>query len=315
MPEPRLQPAPATLPDRPAPAVARAHRWRFHRVGGLDQVVLEYRRRPRPPRPSSTRSCGWRSRARPRGSRSTGGPSSCSTPTGTGASACRKSSPRCLVRRPARRPRAAPAGRPRPALAAIPTATPEGRALLGGPGRSSASRGRPGAAVVTPADVADTSKVFARTAFNGDGILPLDAVMDPEARKVAGEVMACLGPTVDRSGMPGFDGQRLELFFDELQAFVAWWDEGNATEGAMPLGPATPAAWVAVEAVKARVDGLLRPLRPCRPRPARGPRAEPHRRGLGRARGEGPLRGPGRPRRPSRSRASSRAGPCRSSRA
>src|SRR5512138_811507 len=42
MSQPAAQPAPAAAPEAPARAGRdRPHRWRFHRVGGLDQVTLE----------------------------------------------------------------------------------------------------------------------------------------------------------------------------------------------------------------------------------------------------------------------------------
>jgi hypothetical protein len=139
-------------------------------------------------------------------------------------------------------------------VAAISGGTPEGRALLGGALRLLASLGRPDAVAIGPADVADTSKVFEGTLFNGDGIVPPEAADDPEVRKVADELVACVGSVADRSGKPGFDRARLERFFSALAAHVAWWDGAGLLEGAMPLGPATPAAWSAVQAVRTRID-------------------------------------------------------------
>jgi hypothetical protein len=256
MPEPSASVAAAPAPSA-APAAGRGHRWRFHRVGGLDQVVLDSgadlaHLGELDPKLWVALSCptkGLELDGRTLELLDADRDGRVRVPEILGA--IRWCEPRLddLSR--------LLAGSAELPLAALSTATPEGRALLGGARQLLASLGKAGATAVTPADVADTSKVFASSAMNGDGILPPGAVPDPEARKVAEEVVACLGSVVDRSGLPGFDGQRVELFFEQLRAFVAWWDEGNGTEGAMPLGPATPAAWAAVQAVKGRVEDYL----------------------------------------------------------
>ncbi len=253
MPEPVAQPV-SLPPPAAAPAPGRGHRWRFHRVGGLDQVVLESgadlaHLAELDPKLWVALSCPTKGlELDPRTLELLDSDRDGRVRVPEILAALRW----CAVRLDdLGRLLSGASDLP---LAAIDAATPEGRALAGGARHILASLGKAAAEVVTPADVADTSKVFAKTAFNGDGILPPEAVADPEARKVAEEVMLCLGPVVDRSGQPGFDAQRLELFADNLQSFVAWWDDGNAADGAMPLGPATPAAWAAVQAVRGRVD-------------------------------------------------------------
>jgi hypothetical protein len=248
MAEPSAPPAAA-----PSPAAPR-HRWRFHRVGGLDQVVLDSgadlaHLAELDPKLWVALSCptkGLELDGRTLELLDSDRDGRVRVPeilAAVGWCAARLDDLGRLLPGAAEVP-----------LAAISTATPEGRALLGGARRVLASLGKPDAASVGPADVADTSKVFEKTVFNGDGILPAEAVADPEARKVAEEIVATVGAAVDRSGKPGFDQARLERFFDEARAYAAWWDDGNAAEGAMPLGAATPAAWGAVQAVRARVD-------------------------------------------------------------
>jgi hypothetical protein len=143
------------------------------------------------------------------------------------------------------------------ALAALDLSTPEGKALHGAARQLLAALERPDATTVTPADVADVSHVFDGTDFNGDGVIPAEAAgADAVARQLAVDAMACAGSAPDRSGRPGVDGPKLEAFFDELAAVAAWWalGEGPATQ---TLGPATPAAWTAVEAVRTRVDDFF----------------------------------------------------------
>ena len=137
-------------------------------------------------------------------------------------------------------------------LAAVSNSTPEGRALLGGARHVLASLGKADALEVLPADVADTSKVFAGTQLNGDGIVTPDAASDPELRQVLADVVDCIGGVTDRNGQQGVDQAHLDRFFDELAKFVAWHSE--ADDEVMPLGAGTPAGWQAIAAVRSRVN-------------------------------------------------------------
>ncbi|HTP52756.1 MAG TPA: hypothetical protein VMK42_18860 [Anaeromyxobacteraceae bacterium] len=138
-------------------------------------------------------------------------------------------------------------------LAAIQEGTPEGRALLGAARQILESLGKGSATEVTPADVADTTRVFERTVLNGDGVVLPESAEDAETKELIGEVMASMGGVPDRSGKPGVDQARLDAFFAELVAFDAWWKAGQGA-GVQVLGAATPAAGAALRAVRSKVD-------------------------------------------------------------
>lgn len=138
-------------------------------------------------------------------------------------------------------------------LSALSDATPEGRALLGAARQILASLGKPDAAEIGPEDVKDLSGVFAKTRFNGDGVVPAEAAEDEATRQAILDAMACAGSTPDRSGLPGLDEARLDAFWKELAAYVEWQAAGEAG-GVMVLGPGTPAAWEAIQAIKPKLD-------------------------------------------------------------
>jgi len=138
-------------------------------------------------------------------------------------------------------------------LAAIKEETPEGKALLAAARRILESLGKPNAAEVTPQDVADTTKVFEKTLFNGDGVVTPASAEDAEVRQVISDALATVGGVADRSGNPGVDQAKLEAFFEDLGAFDAWWKLGQAP-GVQVLGAGTAAAGEAVQAVRAKVD-------------------------------------------------------------
>jgi hypothetical protein len=145
-------------------------------------------------------------------------------------------------------------GAPTLPLSAISTSTPEGRALLGAAKQILAAAGKASAAEVTPADVGDLSKVFEKTPLNGDGLVPASAAEDADSRQVILDAIACVGSEADRSGEPGIGAAKLEAFWKELQAYADWWAKAEATAGVLALGDATPAAHACFAAVRARID-------------------------------------------------------------
>ncbi len=143
------------------------------------------------------------------------------------------------------------------ALAALREDTPEGRATLGAARHVLAQVGRPDALAVRGSDVADTTKVFEKTLFNGDGVVPPEAATDVEARQALLDVMATMGSTPDRGGHPGVDRARVDAFFAEAAAYSEFWRRGEANPEIMPLGDRTSAAFAALSAVRAKVDDFF----------------------------------------------------------
>src|SRR6185436_2536559 len=88
-------------------------------------------------------------------------------------------------------------------LDAIDTRESEGATLHSAALQVLANLGRPNDPVITVEDLADTTKLFANTAFNGDGIITTASASDDATRKLIEEVMACVGSAPDRSGHPG----------------------------------------------------------------------------------------------------------------
>ena len=138
-------------------------------------------------------------------------------------------------------------------LDAIRQDTPEGKALLSAARQVLVAAGKPEAKEITLDEVADLSSVFAHTLFNGDGVVVPESAPEGAVRQVIVDAMACEGEVVDRSGKPGLDRPRLEAFWADLADFDSWWKEGRAP-AIQVLGDATQAAADAVRAVRAKVD-------------------------------------------------------------
>src|SRR5690606_35715720 len=95
---------------------------------------------------------------------------------------------------------------------------------------------------------------FNKEPANGDGVIPVTATSDAALIALIDDIVHCTSePPVDRSGAPGIDRATLDAFYTQLDARLAWLDQGR-TEAVQSLGEATKPAFEALEKVRARVD-------------------------------------------------------------
>jgi hypothetical protein len=137
-------------------------------------------------------------------------------------------------------------------LAAIDESDAEGKAILASAKQILANLGRKDATEITVAEAGDTAKIFAASPLNGDGVITPDAAADAATKQVIGEIVASLGGVPDRGGAVGVNAAKIETFYADLAAFVAWSESGAKPE-IMPLGAGTAAAAAAIAAVRAKV--------------------------------------------------------------
>ena len=100
------------------------------------------------------------------------------------------------------------------------------------------------------ADIEDTTKIFAGTKFNGDGIITAVSTDDENLKKTIGQIIELIGQVEDRSGEPGVNAELIEQFFAAAEAYAAWQAAGAEV---LPYGADTEAVNAAVEAVNAKV--------------------------------------------------------------
>ena len=78
--------------------------------------------------------------------------------------------------------------------------------------------------VVSVADTADIAAIFAKTKFNGDGVI-IEASSDDEQVKAAiAAAVATTGGVPDRSGVQGVAAAQIEAFYTSLAEYAAWQD-------------------------------------------------------------------------------------------
>lgn len=111
---------------------------------------------------------------------------------------------------------------------------------------------------ISVADVSDSIAIFAKTRFNGDGIITENSADDEAVKALIKTVIDCMGGVTDRSGDPGIDTDKIEAFYTALADFKAWKEAGDADKAnVFPYGDDTANALAACMAVKDKVDDFF----------------------------------------------------------
>jgi len=139
-------------------------------------------------------------------------------------------------------------------LNSINDATNEGKQILASARQILINLGEKDTSVITLEHTADTARIFAQTHFNGDGIIPVGSAEDDATKSAIADIIACLGPDLDRSGKPGIGKAKFERFFQEAQAHADWWKLAETNPAILPLGNSTLSAAVALQAVRPKIE-------------------------------------------------------------
>lgn len=107
--------------------------------------------------------------------------------------------------------------------------------------------------VISLADTSDIAAVFAKTRFNGDGVITEASSDDPDEKAAIAAAVASLGGVADRSGAQGVNADMIEAFYKTLAEYVAW--QKSAVEA--PYGDKTDAAIEAYNALDAKVKDFF----------------------------------------------------------
>ena len=102
---------------------------------------------------------------------------------------------------------------------------------------------------ISLADTVDSAAIFAKTRYNGDGVITVVSTDDAAEKEVIVATIECTGGTMDRSGIMGVTGAQLEKFYTELKAYSDW----CAAEVPAPFGDKTDAVIAAYQALDAKM--------------------------------------------------------------
>ena len=108
---------------------------------------------------------------------------------------------------------------------------------------------------ISLADTADSAAIFAKTRYNGDGVITVFSTDDAAEKEVIAAALESTGGTMDRSGEMGVTSAQLEQFYTELKVYSDW----CAAEVPAPFGDKTDAVIAAYQALDAKMkDFFLR---------------------------------------------------------
>lgn len=139
-------------------------------------------------------------------------------------------------------------------LSAINGESPDGKRVLATSKRLLSNLGKANASEISFADMQAGLANFDKEKFNGDGIVTPNTTTDANTAGVLKDALACTAaPAADRSGGPGLTREMVAAFFDAVAAHRGWLEAGTA-EAARPFGDTTAAAFAAFDAVRAKVD-------------------------------------------------------------
>ena len=106
---------------------------------------------------------------------------------------------------------------------------------------------------ISLADTADISAIFAKTRFNGDGVITPASSEDADEISAITSAVAKTGGTLDRSGVQGVTAPQIEQFYTDLKAYSDW----CAAEVPAPFGDQTDAVIVAYQALDAKMKDFF----------------------------------------------------------
>jgi hypothetical protein len=108
---------------------------------------------------------------------------------------------------------------------------------------------------ISIADTSDRLAIFAKTRFNGDGIITENSTDDEGLKAIIKSCIETVGSVIDRSGDPGINVDQIEEFYTNCADFSAWSKDGDdRKESVFPYGGNTEAALNAYTALKEKID-------------------------------------------------------------
>ena len=103
----------------------------------------------------------------------------------------------------------------------IKTEVPEGAKLYNSAKQILANLNKEGT-TISLADTADLAAIFAKTRFNGDGVITELSTDDAQEKAAIAAAIKITGGTLDRSGDPGVNTDQIEAFYKDLAEYDAW---------------------------------------------------------------------------------------------
>ncbi len=142
-------------------------------------------------------------------------------------------------------------------LAAINDATEEGRRLLISARAILSYLGKEGAPRITVAESCDSERIFAKSRFNGDGVVTAASTDDEALQGWIATLIESYGGEMDRSGETGITLPIIQRFSAEAAAWLAWQAAGEAAPSIRSLGKNREELLLLWCSVKEKIDDFF----------------------------------------------------------
>lgn len=140
-------------------------------------------------------------------------------------------------------------------LSSINQKTKEGKKLFASAKQILENLNLPESTTISVEQTSDIVSIFAKTKFNGDGIITLESADDDDTKKLIEQIILCCGSLKDRSGKKGISEELIELFYKECTAFSTWQAKAeNDSKTILPYGASTELALNSFLAVKSKIE-------------------------------------------------------------
>ena len=139
-------------------------------------------------------------------------------------------------------------------LSAIDDNCVEGRKILASAKELLLRLGKADADSLSINDTTDLSLMFPPMQANGDGFIPAALAPKESLALAILDIIATVGSVVDRSGELAVSADQINQFFADVVAMQTWQAQQETDSTLLPLGAATADAVAALSAVEAKID-------------------------------------------------------------
>jgi hypothetical protein len=140
-------------------------------------------------------------------------------------------------------------------LSMINDSTEEGKKLLISAHQILTNLGRPEQEEITVEETSDTTKIFADTKFNGDGIITDYSAEDDSIKELIRDIIDCMGSVKDISGKDGISADHINDFYRNCENYSDWYAKAESNSDKLfPFGDLTADAFASFVKIKAKVE-------------------------------------------------------------
>jgi len=107
---------------------------------------------------------------------------------------------------------------------------------------------------ISISDTADSTAIFAKTGFNGDGIITSISTDLEQLQKTIEFCISTIGFVTDRSGLAGVNEEIVNEFYTNCQEYLSWYSLAEQNKAILPFGDNTENCLQLFEVVQSKID-------------------------------------------------------------